>query len=184
MTLDVYRLYRNFFFFFWKLSSYSKIYKLLRLLCKHSELNSFTLCLQRKNNLKDVGVNFNLYHLWPTSILVYICILLEMLVLPVIQYFVLLLLLSIHCCLFFSRSTQKKNTSLRKLQLKSFIKTIVLFSFRFILWIHAVTPQNVILTQNVIRIAAKCILPQNVITLTQNVIKFSTQNVIIFQRKL
>ena len=35
----------------------------------------------------------------------------------------------------------------------------------------AFTPQNVISTQNVI-------------TLTQNVIKFSTQNVIIFQRKL
>ena len=38
-------------------------------------------------------------------------------------------------------------------------------------WLRAVTPQNVILTQNVI-------------TLTQNVIKFLTQNVIIFQRKL
>ena len=59
------------------------------LLCKHSELNSFTLCLKRKNNLKDVGVNFNLYYLRPTSILVYICILLEMLVLPVIPIFCL-----------------------------------------------------------------------------------------------
>ena len=41
----------------------------------------------------------------------------------------------------------------------------------FVFFVRVVTPQNVILTQNVI-------------TLTQNVIKFSTQNVIIIRRKL
>ena len=47
-----------------------------------------------------------------------------------------------------------------------------------------VTLQNVILTQNVITIAAKCNTNQNVITSTQNVIKYSTQNVITFQCKM
>ena len=106
----------------WKLSSQSGIYKLLRLLCKHSELNSFTLCLQRKNNLKDVGVNFNLYYLRPTSILVYICILLEMLVLPVIPIFCLVVV-AVNTLLPVLQSIYAEiYTSFRKLQLKSFIQ--------------------------------------------------------------
>ena len=47
-----------------------------------------------------------------------------------------------------------------------------------------VTPQNVILTQNVITIAAKCNTNAKCKTLTQNVIKYSTQNERTFQRKM
>ena len=120
MTWDVYRLYRNFLRQNWKLSSQSGIYKLLRLLCKHSEPNSFTLCLQRKNNLKDVGVNFNLYYLRPTSILVYICILLEMLVLPVIPIFCLVVV-AVNTLLPVFQSIYAENThSISKIAIKEF----------------------------------------------------------------
>ena len=50
--------------------------------------------------------------------------------------------------------------------------------------LYTVTPQNVILTQNVIKIAQNVILTQNVIISTQNVIKYLTQNVIAFERKM
>ena len=48
----------------------------------------------------------------------------------------------------------------------------------------SVTPRNVILTQNVITIAAKCNANGNVIISTHKVIKLSTRNVITFQPKM
>ena len=73
-----------------------------------------------ENNLKDVGVNFNLYHLRPTSILDYICILQEMLVLPVIPIFCLVVVAVLLPV--FIRSTQKIHPLFRKLQSKSFLR--------------------------------------------------------------
>ena len=103
------------------MNSYLKIVSIsTRFLQMSSVPNSFTLCLQRKNNLKDVGVNFNLYYLRPTSILVYICILLEMLVLPVIPIFCLVVV-AVNTLLPVFQSIYAENThSISKIAIKEF----------------------------------------------------------------